>query len=530
MFGPNDKCLYLYVVILSMIFISCLFTLGLQYLSYDKSYTIVMLNYTNPDKTIQAIKDFDLKPNITIDYYKPNMSYLGTTGEIQLNCYIGYCQKTIEKKCERERCYSSDSEYVFNVFNKNKKKRRLSSCETYTFDCSTIEETTEFKCSEDCAMNKDRYSYSCNTCSYKYDSKEGRCGLFYQNYLKVNDSVYCTPSNIIFFWKELYFETKSYYKYSLVNDTVLKNETCPDGKKPCGILDSDIKLCLPKNEKCPINYIGVGNEPPDTVHSFVPIKVGNKTIYYSNDFVEDGTIIEGIYSDSDIRIKYSSKYELDNYNLSLFLNENKNIYKDERYIPADMKKNGKSYLKYDYNSLYFVDLNEIKNNYKLYQIRQKFNSEIYGKLKDRLSNGFFCSFFGSVYLLVYLFFSIWAMIYGKVNDSSLCCLWCFYDQDYDNDIMDFVIFFIFLIPYTILSILSTIWSAINLNDLTESNTFPHFQSSLFETLFGYHKLFILGNIVIYSLIFALFVLSILIFLFKKTYNSNNINYNTLNNK
>ena len=107
MFGPNDKCLYLYVVILTMIFITCLFTLGLQYLSYDKSNKIIIFNYTNPDITIQAIKEFDLKPNITIDYYKENMSFLGLTGDIKLICYSGLCRKKVEKICERERCYSS---------------------------------------------------------------------------------------------------------------------------------------------------------------------------------------------------------------------------------------------------------------------------------------------------------------------------------------------------------------------------------------------------------------------------------------
>ena len=529
MFGPNDKCLYLYVVILTMIFITCLFTLGLQYLSYDKSNKIIIFNYTNPDITIQAIKEFDLKPNITIDYYKENMSFLGLTGDIKLICYSGLCQKYLKKICERERCYSSsDSEYFFNVFNKN--KRRLSSCETYTYNCSFIEKTPEFKCSEECATN--RYSDYCDSCSYKYDSKVGYCESFNRYILYTNDSIYCKPSNIIFFWKELYYEKIS-YEYSYANDAVLKNETCPDGKRPCGVLDIyGNKLCIPKNEKCPINYIKMGNEPPDKVHSFVPIKVGNKTIYYSYDFVEDGRIIKGLYSDSDIEIKYNKICsQLDTYNLSYFLNENKNIYKDVRYIPEYMKNNGNSYL---YSCDYEVknlDLNQIKNDYKLYQFSQKFDIDIYGKLKDKLSNEFFCSFFGSIYLLVYLFFSIWAMIYGKLNRSSLCCFWCFYNSNFDdNDIFDFIIFFIFLIPYNVLSILSTVWSSINLNDLNESNKTPTIQSNLFDSLSLYHKLFILGNIAIYSLIFVLFILSILVFFFKKTYNSNNINYTKLNDK
>ena len=529
MFGPNDKCLYLYVVILAMIFIACLFTLGLQYLSYDKSNKLIMLNYSNPDITFQAIKEFDLKPNITIDYYKENMPFLGLTGDIELNCYSGLCEKKVEKLCERERCYTSDSEYFFNVFNKN--KRRLSSCETYTYDCSFISKTPEFKCSEECAKKKDRYYNYCNSCSYKYDSKEGKCVNFNKYNLYVNDSVYCQPSNIIFFWKELYYEKIS-SEYSYVNDAVSENETCPDGKRPCGIIDgNENKLCLPKNEKCPINYIDI--KPLDKEHSFVPIKVGNQTIYYSNDFVEKGRIIKGLYSDSDVKIKYYNYncHELDTYNLSYFLNENKNIYKDEGYISQYLKKNGKSYLKYCDYEAENIDLNKLKNDYKLYQISKNFYIDNYGKLKNRLSNGFFCSFFGCIYLLVYLFFSIWAMIYGKLNRSSLCYFWCFYDSNCnDNDIMDFILFFIFLIPYNVLSILSTIWSSMTLNDLNEANKYPNIQSNLFDSLSFYHKLFILGNIVIYSLIFLLFILSILLFFIKKTYNSNNINYTKLNDK
>ena len=181
----------------------------------------------------------------------------------------------------------------------------------------------------------------------------------------------------------------------------------------------------------------------------------------------------------------------------------------------------------DYNLILEFNNGEKKS----FDVKPYIKGSWFGKLKDKLSNEFFCSFFGCIYLLVYLFFSIWAMIYGKLNRSSLCCFWCFYNSNFDyNDIIDFIIFFIFLIPYNVLSILSTIWSSINLNDLNESNKYPNIQSNLFDSLFLYHKLFILGNIVIYSLIFVLFILSILVFFIKKTYNSNNINYTKLNDK
>jgi len=529
MFGPNDKCLYLYVVILVMMFITSLFTLGLQYLSYDKCNNITKLDYENPDLSFQVIKEIGFKPNITIDYFKVNMSYLGITDEPYLDCYAGICKKYVKKICERERCYHSSSEYSFNAFKKN--KRRLSSCESYSYDCSYTEMTSEFKCSEECALSTSYYR-KCSSCPYyKYDDEKGECNNYERYNLLLNDSVYCQPSNVIFFWKKLYYDHIS-HEYSYIKDTVLKNETCPDGKRPCGFVDKhENKLCISKNEKCPINSLSIGDEPPDKEHSYAQIKVGNKTIYYSNDYVE-GRIIKELYSDSDVEIDYRNYYckILDTYNLTYFINENKNVYKS-KYIPETTLRDGKSYLRYCESEKDVKDLNQLKYNHKLYLFSQNFNNEIYDKLKDKLSNGFFCSFFGNIYLLVFLFYSIWAMIYGKINKSSLCCFWCFYNSSFDdNDIIDFIIFFIILIPFNVLSILSTIWSSNILNYLKEGNKYPNSQSNLFENLLLYNKIFILGNIVIYSFILFLFILSIIIFLFKKTYNSNNINYTKLSEK
>lgn len=422
------------------------------------------------------------------------------------------------------------NEYYFNIFNKN--RRKLSSCEIYEYDCSYEQETVEFECSKECSQKSSYYYSYCYSCPYKYDSKEGRCSENTgYNLIGINDNHYCFFSNIILYWKGLYYENIS-YEYSYINDAVLKNETCPDGKKPCGILDEyGNKLCVLRNEKCPINFISIGNEPPDKIHSYTPIKLDNQTIYYSNEFVER-RIIKGLYSDSDFKINYNENCSiLDTYNFSSFYTENKNIYRSKN-IPYDIKINGKSYLKFcnSDSGKYNLDLIQLRNDYKLYQFSQKFNTDIYEKLKDKLSSEFFCSFFGCIYLLVYLFFSIWAMIYGKLNRSSLCCLWCFYYPYFNNDIIEFIIFFIFLIPYIVLSLLSTIWSYNLLNDLIEANNYPTIQSNQFEYLYFLQKLFILGNIIIYSLIFALFIFSILKFLSKKLYNSDNINYTKINEK
>ena len=173
---------------------------------------------------------------------------MGLAGDPYLDCNSGLCEKLV-KKIMRERCYYSRSEYSFNAFN----KRRLSSCETYSYDCSFTQRTSEFKCSEECSSSNS-LSF-CYSCSYKYDSEKGRCNNFHKFNLRINDTVYCKPSNIIVFWKLLYY-AHIIHEYSYANDTALKNEACPDGRKPCGIVEEyGNKLCLPKNEKYPIYHL-----------------------------------------------------------------------------------------------------------------------------------------------------------------------------------------------------------------------------------------------------------------------------------
>jgi hypothetical protein len=107
-------------------------------------------------------------------------------------------------------------------------------------------------------------------------------------------------------------------------------------------------------------------------------------LYYSNDYVEQ-RLIRRLYSDSDIKIEYKDNcFFLDDYNLTYFLKENINLYKGE-YISDYRENNGKSYLNFCYFGIDNIDLNQIKYNHKLYQFSQKFNIEIYGKHKDKLS-------------------------------------------------------------------------------------------------------------------------------------------------
>ena len=85
---------------------------------------------------------------------------------------------------------------------------------------------------------------------------------------KINENLFCFK--------------KITYKELLYNGQIIKNgEDCPgDYEKNCGIIDTlEQKLCIKKNEKCPLYDIGIGDSK-DAVNYHYNDKAN---IYYSND-------------------------------------------------------------------------------------------------------------------------------------------------------------------------------------------------------------------------------------------------------
>lgn len=534
MFRAKDKCIYLQIFILIVFFIHTSFILGTQYLSYYKAYKINKFEEINPDMMITTLEEFYFKKNFKIEYYTSNISNLGKTGDLYFKCYTGICKLTIKKLCEREVCYESSGDYdvypSINIFNfkKNNSKnlRKLSSCHIKTYDCSTTENVYVLECSKECSTKDGYYSNTCSSCPFKYDSLTGNCNSG-KGYNEYSPGKFCSVENLILYWKELYYENRN-KNYTYVFNIVAQNETCPSGKKQCGILDNfGNKLCIPNSEICPINFIKISNEPPDTIHSFTAIEIGNQTLYYSNEF-ENGKIVKGIYADSDVQIQYNEGCEiLDTYNLSNFILENK-IYKNYK-IDDEILKTGKSYLKWcsTFNKDYSNNLSIIKNEYEQYLFNSSVNKDIIEQTKTRLSSEFFCTFFSSIYSLVFIFFTIWSICYERCNDKSLFNFWCFSSEEeyFKNDLLDFLKFIIILIPFLVLSILNTIWSSKIINDLTKANKYQTEQSDLFESIIFLNKLFFWGNIDIFCLILLLFILSLIVHFVQNSYTSNDINYN-----
>ena len=76
-----------------------------------------------------------------------------------------------------------------------------------------------------------------------------------------------------------YYATKMSKTYEqLLNETVDKNENCPNTKKNCGFLNKEKKLCLSTKDECPINDVVINNKP---------IYINNGITYNSVEFGTD---------------------------------------------------------------------------------------------------------------------------------------------------------------------------------------------------------------------------------------------------
>ena len=116
-----------------------------------------------------------------------------------------------------------------------------------------------------------------NTC----EEHEGRCR-----------DIGATSSEKIKKWRNKTFHFNSSYTYEyLYKNTVGPNETCPSGKKQCGIFDTmNNTLCLDVGEECPINFIVFSVNPP-TGYNYTfkreQYDSSNMNIYYTNEAIDN---------------------------------------------------------------------------------------------------------------------------------------------------------------------------------------------------------------------------------------------------
>ena len=162
------------------------------------------------------------------------------------------------------------------------------------------------------------------------------------------------PSQDIFIYKNISLcaITKGSY-YDLLNDgsIIKKGETCPQGKKNCGYIDTlKNMLCFDIDSDCPIRYIKLSNVPPN-ITNIETIKGNKINIYYSNNPYENSKEIPYIQNafkiaDSMICSLFNLYYSSVNlFTLDAFKDSSENCIADssERYHPLDKVDNYELY-------------------------------------------------------------------------------------------------------------------------------------------------------------------------------------------
>ena len=270
--------------------------------SVKSSGSLELLKEDDPDIYCPGLKSFSFTEEYGNLEYATGMPNLGTTGRLYLNCYTGECRYMTNDTCIQQRCYTDDWNNTI--------------CEDYIDYCINYTTYTEYSCSNQCRKSKSRkcgISYcSPKSSSYKYSSSS--CSND-DNSKNTTHPKSCNAENLILYWgntseNKLYYKSVNntdYKKISYLNNAVTAKESCPPGKKMCGILDNlGNKLCYPEYLDCPLNYITTNKS--DANYSDVGwVELNNKTVYFTNEATENGKIIGGFFVDSDLLIKYKDE-------------------------------------------------------------------------------------------------------------------------------------------------------------------------------------------------------------------------------
>lgn len=438
MFNYYEKgfCVFISYIIIFIVFSSSILSLALSL----AIISIKMNKYPEraPDDIyFTGLKSFNFKKFNQKPEYKESISNLGQTGPIQFNCYVGTCLYEYDPDFDFHSYINN-----FNFFNSTLKdlinenssisKTNINKINFVRYNPYSYKKIIDYACSEDCAINRSKY---CLSCPSKYYSKNGTCKY------KIKDSYtkekYCYASNMIFKWKGYLYSSQNLSisnKYSYILNAILPNESCPINQKLCGFLDDyGHKLCLPYYLDCPINRIIVNSTPSDG-YNYNSTNISDLIFYYTNEAI-DRKIVDAIYVDSDIEIKYKEGCEiLDSYSLmELVKDNNNNIYINKNLINLT----DKSYLKScSPNPYQKIDLIKMRSLYKIYLNNKNINKYII-KPNESYSSSFIM--LGIIVQAIFLIFLIGTLI-GKLSERNRknCCFWF---QIHMKSIYNFVILF-----------------------------------------------------------------------------------------
>ena len=206
-------------------------------------------------------------------------------------------------------------------------------------------------------------------------------------------------------WKNGRFCSKLYntseisgYLYFL-NNSVLENESCKEGYKKCGKLDTKGNyLCFAENEECPINDIIYSSiERPDLVDkNYTYINISDQYFYYTNQKIENPVIVKLKVSTKNLCIFKINEYtEFPQYILdNNFINYGCKIKINEEFYDKNIEKLD-NMTKYDLYIDSSLNIDEIYNStiydYPFFSLQEKmylYTKKYYGfDKKCLLENG-----------------------------------------------------------------------------------------------------------------------------------------------
>ena len=398
-------------------------------INYCKStYSLEFLEENDPDIDLSGLKSFSFDPKINSEYFD-GMSNLGDTGKLYFDCFSGECEYKRTYSCTKEKCTGSG---------KNKK------CTKYQAKCTNYYWKDSYKCSENCR------EFKSTSCSFSYcPSPSSSSSSYYSTKCKRNEETKkidstiqsCNADNLIMFWNSTYYRRSnrsSYKSYTYLNSAVPANESCPTGKKVCGILDNlGNKFCYPEYLDCPLNYISLDSNSSYTLDYS---EIGNKKIYYSNEATENGKIVGGLFVDSELLIKYNLEdcEILDTNSVQYLLNDHYNkLYRNslgyDPYTTVNEKvQNGKSYLKWCVPGVgKEKNISKIKELNVVYQFNVSTNIDIIKPIKNMFTASYFVAlpaFIGMFFLLIIILFSFFEQ--NNINFSIGGFLRCSYTVNF----------------------------------------------------------------------------------------------------
>ena len=468
-------------------------------------YTLNYMEENNPDIDLTGIQSFQFSSSLDDYEYKPGMSNLGKTGKIYLDCFIGECITYTLEDCSDTDSAGED------------------------FTCIVYNHFEDHDCSNECRKTG-FYECSNEFCDkYLEGMYEGSICLRDDERTTTNS---CNADNLILNWKSLYYSrvnATTYGTYTYLNSAVSSNESCPYGKKNCGILDDlGNKLCYPNSESCPINFVTTNLNEISIYSGYYSTTIGDKAIYYTNK-ANDKKVFGGLFVDSDLMINYNdidckildtstiSELLLHNYN-KLYRNTlDFDPYDEEK---DELDKRGKSYLK-----ACVPGNGREKNITKIKELLVEFNLNITNNektikpIKVLFIISYFISLPGYIISVIFLLVLLCSFNFQNNIESTIKC-GC---SEHKNKLLIIILIIshIFTISGSILSVINNhynLFEGINLK----------FGSNIIKALFVINYIAFSLNILL-----ILFICAFLIYLFKTPeLGSDNISYtnNNISNK